>query len=277
MINEGKNAASNSQRLLPSHTAQVLTIFKHEVRKLLRSKRVIGIMAIAVLASYALTSTIMSNPNPSSGDDFFRYAVLLSPILFIVVAALVGSDSLLVEFHEKTGYSLFPNPVSRIAIWFGKFLAAELIMFIILCIFFGLSTAIAEARQHQISASLVFGAIPIAFLVGTMMMSLAFLVSSVFKGPIGATITVLFALFVSPVADTIISSQMTSSWFTPFSSVNNAFANILFDPEELEQNNGYLPFGIQTNMPVGVSVAVIISYTVAASIASIMLFKKRDL
>ena len=234
-------------------------------------------MAIAVLASYALTSMVISNPEPSSGDDFFRYAVMVSPVLFIVAVALVGSDSLLVEFHEKTGYSLFPNPVSRIAIWFGKFLAAELIMLIILCIFFGLFTGVAQARHHQISASLFFGSIPVAFLVATMMMSFAFLVSSIFRGPIGATITVLFALFVSPTADGIIASQMISPWFTPFSSVNNAFLIILYGPEESGQNQGFFPFGFQSNMPIAVSVAVIVAYTVAASIASIMLFKKRDM
>ena len=125
-----KPAAPKNLRQLPSHTEQVATIFKHEIRKLFRSKRVIGIMAIAVLASYALTSNVISNPDTSSGDEFFRYAVVLSPILLIVSTALVGSDLLLVEFHEKTGFSLFPNPVSRTAIWFGKFLAAELIMLI---------------------------------------------------------------------------------------------------------------------------------------------------
>jgi ABC-type transport system involved in multi-copper enzyme maturation permease subunit len=247
------------------------------MRKLLRSKRVIGIMAIAVLASYALTSTVLSSPEPSSGDDFFRYAVILSPLLLIVAAALVGSDLLLVEFHEKTGFSLFPNPVSRISIWFGKFLAAELIMIIILAIFFGLFTIIAEVNKHHISPSLIFGGFPITFMVATMMMSLAFLVSSIFKGPIGATITVLFALLVSPVADGIIASQMVTPWFTPFSSVNNAFLNILFGPEDRDENQVFFPFGLQRNMPLGVNVAVIAAYTVGGAIASILLFNRRDM
>jgi len=263
-------------RQLPSHTEQVETIFKHEIRKLLRSKRVIGIMAIAFLASYALTSIIISNPNPSSGDDFFRYAVILSPILLIVAAALVGSDSLLVEFHEKTGFSLFPNPVSRTAIWFGKFLAAELIMLIILMIFFGLFTIVAESTKHQISPALFLVAFPISFLVATMMMSFAFLVSSIFKGPIGATITVLFALFVSPVVDWIIASQMVMPWFTPFSSVNSMFGALLFSPEQY-QNQTYIPFVLYRDVSAGASVAVIAAYTVGGAIASIMLFKKRDM
>lgn len=276
MINEESGEPKYSL-VLPSHTEQVVTIFKHEIRKLLRSKRVIGIMAIAFLASYALTSVIISNPEPSSGDDYFRYAVIFSPILLIVAAALVGSDSLLVEFHEKTGYSLFPNPVSRTAIWFGKFLAAELIILIILGIFFGLFAAIAAAGKHQISAELFFGAFPISFLVATMMMSFAFLVSSVFKGPIGATITVLFALFVSPVADGIIGAQQIVPWFTPFSSVNNAFLILLFGPEENGGDQFFFPFGLQRNMPLEVSIAVITAYTVAGAIASITLFKKRDM
>jgi len=271
MTSEPKNL-----RQLPSHTEQVGTIFKHEIRKLLRSKRVIGIMAIAFLASYALTTVIISNPEPSSGDDFFRYAVIFSPILMIVAAALVGSDSLLVEFHEKTGFSLFPNPVSRTAIWFGKFLAAELIMLIILVIFFGLFTIVAESTKHQISPALFLVALPISFLVATMMMSFAFLVSSIFKGPIGATITVLFALAVSPVVDGLIASRMVPPWFTPFSSVNSAFVALLFSPAQYE-NQAFPPFGVHMNTPLGASLAIIAAYTIGGAIASIMLFKKRDM
>jgi ABC-type transport system involved in multi-copper enzyme maturation permease subunit len=234
-------------------------------------------MGIAVLASYALTSTVLSSPEPSSGDDFFRYSVILSPLLLIVAAALIGSDLLLVEFHEKTGFSLFPNPVTRISIWFGKFFAAELIMLIVLVIYIGLFTTIAEANKYHISTALFLGAFPITFLVATMMMSLAFLVSSVFKGPIGATITVLFALFVSPVADGIIASQMIAPWSTPISSVNNAFLNILFGSEDGDENQVFFPFGLQRLMPIGVNIAVIAAYTVAGAIASILLFNRRDM
>jgi ABC-type transport system involved in multi-copper enzyme maturation permease subunit len=247
------------------------------MRKLLRSKRVIGIMAIAVLASYALTSTVLSSPQPTSGDDFFRYAVMLSPILLIVAAALIGSDLLLVEFHEKTGFSLFPNPVSRKSIWFGKFLAAESIMLIVLLIYLGLFTAIAEANKHHVSTGLFLEAVPIAFMVATMMMSFALLVSSIFKGPIGATITVLFALIVSPALDGLIASRNVPAWFTPFSSVNNAFIHVLVSEDNNGVTGAILPFGLQQNMPLGVSLAVVAAYTVGGAIASILLFSRRDM
>jgi ABC-type transport system involved in multi-copper enzyme maturation permease subunit len=107
-------------------------------------------------------------------------------------------------------------------------------------------------------------------------MSFAFLVSSIFKGPIGATITVLFALFVSPAVDGIIVSQMVVPWFTPFSSVNSAFVALLSSPEQYE-NQTFLPFGLHENAPLGISVALIAAYTIGSAIISITLFKKRDM
>lgn len=260
---------------LPSHAQQVGVIFGHEVHKLLRSKRVIGVMAIAVLASVAIANFIQSAFELSAVSNLIRISIMFSPVLMVITGALVGSDSLLSEFHEKTGYSLFPNPVSRMAIWFGKFLAAELIIFIIIGIYYGIITASASIYYGDISQEIFLPApFLFSFLVGTMIMSISFLASSVFKGPIGATITVLFSLFVLPAVDGILASQHIPSWFTPSFATNNAYS-ILLVPPNTDRN--FVPFLLNTEHSLAESLAVIVAYTAGTSMASTYFFKKRDM
>jgi ABC-type transport system involved in multi-copper enzyme maturation permease subunit len=266
-------AATTKQ--LPSHTQQVGVIFSHEIRKLLRSKRVIGVMVLAVLASVAIANFIQTAFEPTAVSSLVRIAIMFSPILMIIAGALVGSDSLLTEFHEKTGYSLFPNPVSRTAIWFGKFLAAELVIFIIIGIYYGIITLSASLQYGDISQEIFLPApFLFSFLAGTMIMSISFLASSIFKGPIGATITVLFSLFVLPTVDGILTGQQIASWFTPSFATNNVYSIMLIPPNT---DSNIAPFLFNTGHSLAESLSVIVAYTVGASIASIYFFKKRDM
>lgn len=274
MIEESSSglAANAPRKLLPSQVQQVSLICRHELRKFLRSKRVIGVMVLAVLASAALANLTIGFFRPPDVTTLLGLSILLAPILLIITAALVGSDALLTEFHEKTGYSLFPNPISRIAIWFGKFLAAEIIIFIVIGIYFGALSLTALASYGDLPAGFLLAPLLFSLVLGTMVMSIAFLGSAVFRGPLGATITVLFGLSVLPIIDMVLASNNIMPWFMPYTAANNVYLSMAYLQGDL-----LIGSEIINPLPIVGSAMVIVAYVVGFSAASIYLFKRRDM
>jgi ABC-type transport system involved in multi-copper enzyme maturation permease subunit len=261
-----------SDKKLPGQATQVGVICRHELRKFLRSKRVIGIVAVAVLASIAVVYLISNVFDPEAVAGLLGFSLVLAPALLIITAALVGSDALLVEFHEKTGYSLFANPVNRTAIWFGKFFAAEIIIFIVIGIYFGVISTASLIKFGDIPSSMWLAPMLFSLVLGTLVMSLAFLWSAVFKGPLASTITVLFSLVALPIVDMILASQQIETWFMPYSAVNSVIRVLaLLDQDLLVGGNDL------TTFPVIASLLVVAAYIVGFSAVSIYLFKRRDM
>jgi ABC-type transport system involved in multi-copper enzyme maturation permease subunit len=261
-----------SQKELPSQVSQVGVICKHELRKLLRSKRAIGVIVLAVLGSLAISAFMTEFFRLQDMPILLSFSLLFTPVMLIITAALVGSDALLVEFHEKTGYSLFPNPVSRFAIWLGKFLAAEIVMFLVTATYFGIITGAALAQFQDINPTFLIAPAFFSMLLGTMLMSVAFLISSAFRGPLGATITVLFALAVLPVVDLALASNGITPWFMPYSAANNVYTALAYLQNELIIGEEF-----DQAVPIVLSFAVLAAYIVAFSTASAYIFSRRDM
>jgi ABC-type transport system involved in multi-copper enzyme maturation permease subunit len=229
-------------------------------------------MTLAVLASVAVVNFIANVFDPESITGLLGFALFLAPALLIITAALVGSDALLVEFHEKTGYSLFPNPVSRTAIWFGKFIAAEIIIFIVIGIYFGVTSVATLLRFGDLPSSLWLAPMLFSLALGTLVMSLAFLWSAVFKGPLAATITVLFSLVALPIVDVILASYQIEHWFMPYTAASNVLSSLaLLDRDFLLGENAL------RTIPVVASGFIVAAYIAGFSAASIYLFKLRDM
>ena len=259
------------EKQLPSPSKQVGIITRHELRKFLRSKRVIGVMAVAVLASIAVVNFIANIFDPEQTSGLLGFSLFLAPALLIITAALVGSDALLVEFHEKTGYSLFPNPVGRTSIWLGKFLAAEIIIFIVIAIYFGVISVASLVYFEEMLPGIL---VPLLFslVLGTLAMSLAFLWSAVFKGPLAATITTLFSLVALPIADLILASQQIETWFMPYTAASNVMQSFAVLDRDFIISEG----GLQA-IPVVASFFIVVAYIVGFAAGSIYLFKRRDM
>ena len=261
-----------SQRELPSQAAQIGVICKHELRKLLRSKRAIGVIVLAVLGSVAIANFMTGFFGLDEMPVLLSFSLLFTPVMLIITAALVGSDALLVEFHEKTGFSLFPNPVSRFAIWLGKFLAAEIVMFLVTGTYFGIITGAALVQFQDVSSTFLIAPAFFSMLLGTMLMSIAFLISSGFRGPLGATITVLFSLAVLPVVDMVLASNGITPWFMPYSAANNVYTALAVLQSELIIGEEF-----NQTIPIALSFAVLAAYIIAFSAASFYIFNKRDM
>lgn len=272
-----------SQIQIPNQFSQMFTICSYELLKSLRGKKILGILSISVGISLGLllVPEITGFDAPHSVNEFF--AIPLSFVFFVLVitVAFFASSSIVSEFHERTGYSLFPNPVTRETIWFGKFLATEILSFVVIGVYFGIISLGALVTYGELPSvlgqSLVF-----SFLVVTMLASISFFISAFSRGPTGAAVLVflLFILVLPMVDQLVMNFGEEKPWFTP-TFVRGIIENVMLEPYPLDLEPGEYPRGpndFHRFVPyIDDSIMVMISYIIIFSLASIFLFKRREL
>ncbi len=267
----------------PNQSSQIITVCQYELLKFLRGKKILGNIAIAVAVSMILVVTpylIGTDPQPTA-SDYLSIPLGFLPYLLVISAAFFGSNSLISEFHERTGFALFPNPISKTSIWFGKFFAAELVSFLVIGIYFGIIIS-GALIEYQTVPEEIFASFGFALIVMTMIMCIAFLVSSIFRGPTGAAVLVFFLfIMILPIVDQVlIGLADTKPWFTPTFSAK-IIDNILINPYPSDLIPGDTPrgpFDIHRFVPyVDESLLVMTSYILISSITSIYFFKKREM
>lgn len=266
-----------------SQSSQILTVCQFELLKFLRGKKVLGNLGIvaAVALVIVVIPEIMQTELSSTALDYLSFPLGFLPFLLVISVAFFGSNSLISEFHERTGYSLFPNPVSRTSVWLGKFFAAELVSFFVISVYFGIIISAAGLQYQEIPEE-IFYALGLSFISITTMMSITFLISSTFKGPTGAAVLVFFLfILILPIIDQIlIGIAEIKPWFTPTFAAK-IIDNILIVPYPSDLAPGDLPrgpFDVHKFVPyVWESLLVMTSYIVISSLASIYAFKKREM
>jgi len=272
-----------AQMQLPSQSSQIITVCRFELLKFLRGKKILANIGIALAVSLVLVVTpqLIQIDSQLSVYDYLTFPLGFLPYLLVISAAFFGSNSLLSEFHERTGYALFPNPVSKSSIWLGKFFAAELVSFLIIGVYFGVIITATELKYQTIPEE-IFYSLGFAFVSVTSMMSIAFLVSSIFRGPTGAAVLVFFLfIMILPIIDQVLIGFVdTKPWFTPtFSS--KIIGTILVIPYPSDLAPGDLPrgpFDVHRFVPyVSESLLVLLGYILVSSILSIYAFKKREM
>lgn len=271
-----------SQIHLPSTTSQVLTIFRFEMLKSLRGKRFVGSLAITIGISLflILSPEIFGTELPNTPSQYLINQLGFLFYLLVIIAVLFGSSSIVSEFHERTCYSFFVNPITRTSIWIGKFLAAQTNAIIMISIFYGMGSVVVFAEYETIPIQLVesFG---FAILTLTMLMCFSFLISSVQGGPTSAAVLIffLFILFLPLMDQLLITVAEVKPWFSPTFS-KGVIENVLFDPYPIDVITGEPPRGpFDTQRFVSYpdeSAGVMITYSVAFSIASVFIFKRKE-
>jgi len=263
---------------IPSTANQALIVSRYELLMYLRCKKILGIVTITVAVS-ALFIGFFEYVG-MQGPQIMPFE-LASPISFaffliVIIAAFFGSNNISSEFNQKTGQVLFSNPISRTSIWVGKFIAAEIIAFSIITLYYSIIVSYAAISYDvpiQILSSLLF-----SFASATMIMSIVFLISTILNGQTGSTVLV-FALFIIafPIFDGFM--MMMSSdipWFTPtFSS--GIIKHVLTVPYPTNENMMNIPFFTTSVPEITNSLGVMASYIVTCSALSILIFKRKEL
>jgi len=272
-----------SQLELPNPISQIITICRFEILKFLRGKKILAILGITLTISIFLSiiPELTNTDYPSTDSNFFLSNLIFVKYFLIISATLFGSSSIISEFHERTGYSLFPNPVSKTAIWLGKFLAAEIMTIFVAAIFYGILTISAlniyESLPTQIGTSFVF-----SLFLSTVFVSISFLISSFARGPTGAAVLVFVILiFLFPMIDQVLISIVEiKPWFTP-SFTGQIIEFVLMEPYpiDLDPDLGPRgPFDHYMFVPyVNDSLLIMLTYIIICSITSIILFQRKQM
>ena len=263
-----------------SESQKLKVVAGYEFLKHLRRKRlyiVLGLTLAAELAVLILLPVLMDG----YPDNIMVMAAMLSigPSLATIGAVFFAGDAIAGEFESKTGYILFPNPVRRITLVVGKYLAC--CAAVILLIVFGYAIV-------SISLFAIYGNVPIetaksfglCLLFAGSVLSVTFFFSSVSKGAMGATvITLVFIMVISGVIDGVLMMAGQPRWFL-LSTAGDSIATV-YGGYELFLGGGALPHGMlpfEIETPdINLCILAMVIYMVVGFVLSAWISKRRQL
>ncbi len=263
-----------------SEFEKLRVVTRYEFLKHLRRRRLYVILGLTFVAELAV---LIGLPALMDGypDNVMVMAALLTigPSLATIGAVFFAGDAIAGEFESKTGYMLFTNPVRRITLVTGKYLAC--CTAVILLIIFGYAIVC-------ISLLAIYGNIPIetaksfglCLLFAGSVLSVTFFFSAVSKGAMGATVmTLLFIMVISGIIESVLLMAGKPYWFllsTGGDSVAAVYGGYELLLEGIVPHNGMLPFEIKTP-DIGLTALSMAIYLVVGFVLSIWISGRRQL
>jgi ABC-type transport system involved in multi-copper enzyme maturation permease subunit len=256
---------------------------KYEFLKIFKGKKLYGMIAFAYIVPTLLIALpgLLGGEYPNSANDFIASQMSFMVLVIVISASFFGSSSIVSEFHDKTAYSLLPNPVNRETIWFGKFLTALIITFIVSSIFYKI-ISIGTWLEYEEIPSEIFLSWVLSFPIVLMVICISFLFSSLLKGPTGATVAVfiLFILIFPMVEGIIISFAEDKPWWIP-SFISRVTEFSMYTPYPSDLAPGDLPRGPFDQHRyvayVDESLSLMFAYSILTAIVSMILFKNKEM
>jgi ABC-2 type transport system permease protein len=259
---------------------RIVTVY--EFLKHIRRRRlyvILGLTLAAELVVLILFPALM-NGYP---DNVMVMAGMLSigSLLATCGAVFFAGDAIAGEFESKTGLILFTNPVKRITLVAGKYLAG--CGAVILLIIFGYAIT-------AISLLVIYGNVPIetaksfglCLLYAGSVLSVTFFFSAVSKGAMGATvITLVFITVISGIVESVLMVAGKPYWFM-LSSAGDSVSTVYGGYELLME--GIMPPGGMQMMPfeiktpdIGLCALAMVIYLVVGFVLSIWISQRRQL
>jgi len=186
----------------------------YEFMKHIRRKRlyvILGLTFIAEIAVLILLPVLMDK----YPDNVMAMAAMLTvgPSLATIGAVFFAGDAIAGEFESKTGFILFTNPVRRITLITGKYLASCAAV-ILLVIFGYVITAISLLAIYGEVPVEMYKSFGLCLLFAGSVLSVTFFFSSISKGSMGATvITLVFIMVISGIIESVLMMAGKPYWF----------------------------------------------------------------
>lgn len=162
---------------------------------------------LAIVAVFVTLLIVVLQVFGSGVGDAYGYASnfgIWVSILAALAATFFGADTLVGEFEYRTGYLLFPQPVSRTSIFVGKALAAVTLATLIMAAYYGVVAAATAIVKGNVPIEIAYSFL-LAILYTTAALGIAFFFSGALRGVTMAsvlTFTVLF--FILAIVTTIL-------------------------------------------------------------------------
>jgi ABC-2 type transport system permease protein len=255
-------------------------VVRYEFLKHIRRKRLYIILGLALVTELAV---IICVPLLMDGypDNIMVMALLLSfgPSMASLGAVFFAGDAIAGEFESKTGFILFTNPVKRITLVIGKYLACYI------------AVALLVAFNYLIIAItllVLYGDVPIetaqsfglALLFAGSFLSVTFFFSSVSKGAMGATVmSLILVIVIFGIIESVLMMAGKPSWFllsTGGDTIGAVYGEYSILLGEILPYDTELPFEIET-IDIGLAATAMAVYLVVGFFLSIWISKMRQL
>ena len=275
-----------------NRTKQFQDVIKFELIKFLRSRKIRAALILTatvplliyLLTNFVLDSFISQIYSDSGVVNDYQIFVNFVLTLSLVNVIMFGGDSLTNDFENKTGYTLFINPISRTSFLFAKFVAASIaitsfnIMFYVLASIF--SYAKHSAIPENVLLSLVFASL---FSIG--LLSTSFALSSLFKRSNMSNIAFIFLWFI---VMGLIEYFLVLAEIKPWWSLTYAAGIIIYIFEVPYPKDSVIdipsllvPGQSQTIVnlipEINLSIGVFLMYTIIGLMISVLFYKRKQL
>lgn len=275
-------SSARSRRGLGS--AQFLAVARFELLRQFRRRRLIVLLVIAALMLTLLI--VVMQVFGSGAGDVYSYASSYGTwvtILTALAATFFGADALVGEFEHRTGYLLFPQPVTRASVFLGKFLAAFLLTGLTLAAYYGVVAAATGIVKGSVPVEIGYSFF-LAILYGAAALGVAFFLSSALRSTTMASIlTFALLFFVLSIVSTVLSvAGVRGDGNLAFAS--GAISNMLSGPYP----SGYpgdtvIPVGpggqtLTVYSPaVPTSIAVMVIWAVVGLVLALLIYRRREM
>ncbi len=252
---------------------QAFVVASYELRKYLRGRRIVG-MAILLALIVGLILGLppaLGSPYPSNPNAFVGTFAGFTSLLVVLCGVLFAADALCSEHEKRTGYFLFPNPVRRETIVLGKLIASLAASWSILLLYYIAAAVAALVITKSLSWEIALSAL-YALAYAACVTGVAFLLSSVLKGTISATVLTFFLFtLIFNIVGALLQVGKVSPWFIP-TQASGIISDVL-SPQTIVPPPGF-PLFIPD---AATSLAVFAGYFVIGSIVATVVFRRREL
>ena len=280
---ENANVVNNRERL-PSDLQQIVTVAKYDVLKHLRSRRLLGLIALEALL-LGLTFGLPIALGAEAAEDPADYMsgfISWANILIVIGATMFAGDAIVSEFQSRTGYLLFPNPVRRSSIFIGKYLSTVGIIVLMLVVYYGVAALLTFAMTGGGTVLALYSML-FACAYGAAAAALGFLISSIFKGSTGSLVLTLFTLLmILPLITQLLPIGEIKPWFM-LTFCGSVISYIMIEPyptdamESIPIGNGEFMTYWSYYPDVWPSLAVLAVYVIVCLGLGMYLFKRREM
>lgn len=243
-----------------------------ELRKHLRRKRLLIVAALAILVPL-----IFYVYTPDTASEFAAGSLGFLSVLIIISGAMFAGDAIAGEFEKKTGLLSLPTPQKRLSIFAGKYIAALIATFIVVSIYYVITTL-------QIAHVYGGGEIPAelgksfltALIYVTSVVSVMFFISSILKRSTSSTILgFVFLMLIMPITSSILVSVDIEPWFIVTYSAG-LISTVLGDVSPAS-GPGHGPFEEAFEPAFGVGIGMMIAYTIIAFLGSMKIANSKSM
>ena len=264
---------------LKNHLDKTLTVARFEVLKNIKRKRIyimIILSALLMLLPTLVRISLIFTPGPDA-KSFLTSELSTVGTLIVLTGLFFASDSIVSEYEKRTGYILFPNPVTKEVIMTGKFLASYAISLVFVLVYY---------LYVGLESLYYFGEVPIEFFysIGYAVLYLlaiiafTYIFSAAMNSTMGATILVFFLYFMILSSIVSIHSLIGIEPFYILTYYSETLTEVFNPPAERITKMNVGDFTLYIFHPdLALAPIVMITYTIISLILTWWIFKNKEL